>query len=71
MATSEKVKFCSVWGSKCPFTDGICNTCGENVRGKTSTDDNEKKNIRTFDDYMLLNSKKKKVSSLVDDNYKK
>ena len=40
--------------------DRFCGTYGENVSGKTSIDDNEKKDIKTFDDYMLLNSKKKK-----------
>ena len=41
------------------MTDRFC-TCGENVSAKTSIDDNGKKDIRTFDDYMLLNSKKKR-----------
>ena len=61
MATSEKVKFCSASGNKCRFTDRFCGTFGENVSDKTSIDDNEKKDIRAFDDYMLLNSKKKKT----------
>ena len=60
MAKSEKVKFYSACGNKCWFTDRFCGTCGENVSGKTSIDGNEKKDIKTFDDYMLLNSKKKK-----------
>ena len=59
MATSEKVKFCSAYGTKFWFTDRFCGTCGENVSDKASIDDNEKKDIRTFDDYMLLNSIKK------------
>ena len=50
--------------------DRFCGNCGKNVSAKKSIDDNGKKDIRTFGDYMLLNSKKKKVSSLVDNNYK-
>ena len=60
MATLEKVKFCSACGNKCRFIDRFCGTCRENVSDKTSIDDNEKKDIRTFADYMLLNSKKKR-----------
>ena len=48
------------------MTNRFC-TCGENVSAKTSIDDKGKKDIRTFDDYMLLNSKKKRfqVSSTI------
>ena len=61
MATSEKVKFCSTCGNKCRFTDRFCGTCGENVSDKTSIDDKrKKKDIRTSDDYILINSKKKR-----------
>ena len=67
MSTPEKVKFYSACGNKCRFTDRFFGTCGENVSEKTSIDDNEKKDIRTFDDFMLLNSKKKRfpVSSTI------
>ena len=66
MATSEKVKFCPACWNKCRLTNRFC-TCGENISAKTSIDDNGKKDIRTFDDYMLLNSKKKRfpVSSTI------
>ena len=70
MATSEKVKFCSACGTKYRLTDRSCGTCGENVSDKASIDDNEKKDIRTFDGYMLLNPKKKLVSRFIKDNYK-
>ena len=60
MATSEKVKFCSACGNKCRFTDRFCGTCGENVSDKTSIDGNKKKDIKTSDDYILLNYKKKR-----------
>ena len=63
MKTSEKLKFCSACGNKSRFTDRFCGTCGENVSDKTSIDGNEKKDIRTFDYYMLLNSKKKRFSA--------
>ena len=48
------------------MTNRFC-TCGENVSAKTSIDDKGKKDIRTFDDYMLLNSKKKRfqISSTI------
>ena len=67
MGTSEKVKFSSACGIKCGFTDRFCGNCGKNVSAKKSIDDNEKKDIRTFGDYMLLNSKKKRflVSSTI------
>ena len=66
MATSEKLKFCPACWKKCRLTNRFC-TCGENVSAKTSIDDKGKKDIRTFDDYMLLNSKKKRfqVSSTI------
>ena len=61
MATSEKVKFSSARGNKFWFTDRFCGTCGENVSDETSIEDNEKKDMRTFEDYyMLLNSEKKR-----------
>ena len=44
----------------CRFIDRFCGTCRENVSDKTSIDGNEKKDIRTFADYMLLNSEKKR-----------
>ena len=59
MATSEKVKFCSACGTKCKFIDRFCGVCEANVSDKASMDDDEKKVIKTFDDYMLLNPKKK------------
>ena len=68
MATSEKVKFCSASGNKCQFTDRFWGSCWENVSDKASIDDNEKKDIRTFDDYIVLNSNKKKFSTIVNDN---
>ena len=58
MATSEKVKICSACETKCRFIDWFWGIRGAdlNLSDQTTIDDDEKIDIRTFDDYMLLNS---------------